>query len=235
MGEQATLALGGRNPDVLSCIANLSNDEVFTPPELANTMLDTLAAAWANEHEGADIWADPSVTFLDPFCKSGVFLREIAARLILGLEEQVPDLQDRVDHVLSKQVFGIAITQLTSLMARRSLYCSKLADGPHSVAQSLSTPAGNIWFERMDHLWVRERCDHCGAGRQFHDRDGDLETHAYAFIHTDDVRARVAEMFGGDVQFDVIIGNPPYQMKGGGRWFERFIHLSPIRRTSEET
>ena len=30
------------NPDVLSCIANLSNDEVFTPPELANKIIDML-------------------------------------------------------------------------------------------------------------------------------------------------------------------------------------------------
>ena len=51
-------ALRGRNPDVLTCIANLSNDEVFTPPEFANRMLDTLAEAWAADNDGANIWAD---------------------------------------------------------------------------------------------------------------------------------------------------------------------------------
>ena len=129
MIEQASFALRGRNPDVLTCIANLSNDEVFTPPEFANRMLDTLAEEWAADNDGASIWADSSVRFLDPFTKSGVFLREIAKRLIAGLEAEIPDLQTRVDHILTQQVFGIGITQLTSLLARRSLYCSKHATG----------------------------------------------------------------------------------------------------------
>src|ERR1051325_1303712 len=103
MSEQASFALRSRNPDVLTCIANLSNDEVFTPPEFANRMLDTLAEAWAADNDGANIWADSSVRFLDPFTKSGVFLREIATRLIEGLETEIPDLSERVDHVLTKQ------------------------------------------------------------------------------------------------------------------------------------
>jgi site-specific DNA-methyltransferase (adenine-specific) len=127
MSEQAGFSLRGRNPDVLTCIANLSNDEVFTPPELANRMLDTLATAWATEHDGADIWADKDVKFLDPCAKSGVFLREITSRLTQGLAHDFPDLSERVDHILTKQVFGIGITQLTSLLARRSLYCSRHA------------------------------------------------------------------------------------------------------------
>jgi site-specific DNA-methyltransferase (adenine-specific) len=213
---EAGFALRGRNPDVLTCIANLSNDEVFTPPEFANRMLDTLTEAWANAHDGEDIWSDPTVTFLDPFTKSGVFLREVTGRLTRGLAGQIPDLQKRVDHVLTRQVFGIGITYLTSLMARRSVYCSKRADGEHSIAKSFSTDAGNIWFERTEHAWEGQRCRYCGAPRSIFDRAADLETHAYAFIHTDDVKARVTELFGGDMQFDVIIGNPPYQMTGGG-------------------
>ena len=114
---------------MLTCIANLSNDEVFTPPEFANRMLDTLAEAWADAHDGADIWSDPTVTFLDPVTKSGVFLREITIASDAGPSRQIPDLQERVDHILTKQVFGIGITYLTSLMARRSVYCSKHADG----------------------------------------------------------------------------------------------------------
>ena len=136
MTEQVPLALRRRNPDVLSCIANLSNDEVFTPPELADQMLDLLADAWAADHDGASLWANPDVRFLDPVAKSGVFLRQITSRLVEGLADQIPDLQERVDHVLTRQVFGIGITELTALLARRSLYCSKRADGPHSVAQS---------------------------------------------------------------------------------------------------
>jgi site-specific DNA-methyltransferase (adenine-specific) len=201
---------------VLTCIANLSNDEVFTPPGFANQMLDTLTEAWAADHHGANLWADSTVKFLDPCTKSGVFLREITSRLTNGLEGEMPHLQQRVDHILTKQVFGIGTTYLTCLLARRSVYCSKHAQGEHSIARTVASDDGNIWFERMDHTWVNGRCDYCGASRDTFDRGEGLETHAYAFVHTDDITARLAELFGGDMQFDVIIGNPPYQLDDGG-------------------
>jgi len=215
MSGQASFALRGRNPDVLTCIANLSNDEVFTPPKFANQMLDTLAEAWAADNDGASIWEDKTVRFLDPCTKSGVFLREITSRLTKGLEEEIPDLEERINHILTKQVFGIAITHLTSLLARRSVYCSKHANGEHSIAEGFDDDAGNVWFERTEHTWGNTKCEFCGAPRAILDRDAELENYAYAFIHTDDIKARVAELFGGNMQFDVIIGNPPYQMKGG--------------------
>lgn len=216
MSLQAAFTLRGRNPDVLTCIANLSNDEVFTPPEFANKMLDTLASAWAADHGGADIWANKDVRFLDPCTKSGVFLREITTRLTKGLEASIPDLQQRVDHILTKQVIGIGITQLTSLLARRSLYCSKHANGEHSIAKSLVSDAGNIWYERLEHTWADGKCEFCGASQKALDRGEQLETHAYTFIHTDDIRGRIAELFGEEMQFDVIIGNPPYQLSDDG-------------------
>ena len=214
--EQAAFSLRGRNPDVLSCIANLSNDEVFTPPEFAARMLDTLAAAWAANHGGANLWANPKVRFLDPCTKSGVFLRAITERLTAGLAQQMPDLQARVNHILTKQVFGIAITQLTGLLARRSLYCSKHANGAHSIAQGFEHEDGNVWFERQEHDWQGGKCRFCGAGQTALDRGDERESHAYAFIHTDNIQARMGELFGADMQFDVIIGNPPYQLDDGG-------------------
>jgi hypothetical protein len=216
MNDQVSFTLRGRNPDVLTCIANLSNDEVFTPPEFANRMLDSLAEAWSVNNGGANIWADSTVRFLDPFTKSGVFLREIANRLTKGLVDEMPDLQKRVDHILTNQVFGIGTTYLTSLLARRSLYCSKHANGPHSIAKAFSSDVGNIWFERMKHSWVDGRCKFCGASQKALDRGKDYETHAYALIHTKDVKTQLAKMFGGNMQFDVIIGNPPYQLGDGG-------------------
>lgn len=213
---QAPLAFQGRNPDVLTCIANLSNDEVFTPPELANQMLDTVERAWADANGGESIWTNSSIRFLDPFTKSGVFLREITKRLVAGLADEIPDLNERVDHILTNQVYGIAITELTSLLARRSLYCSKWANGKHSIAKSFDAPDGNIWFERLEHNWHNDRCSFCGASRTSLDRGDEMESHAYAFIHTDDIKARIAELFGDDMQFDVIIGNPPYQLDDGG-------------------
>lgn len=216
MTGRAGFALRGGNPDVLMCIANLSNDEVFTPPEFAARMLDTLAEAWAAANDGEDIWANPDVTFLDPFTKSGVFLREITVRLTDGLAEAIPDLRDRVEHILTRQVYGIAITSLTSLLARRSVYCSKDATNKHSIAKSFDDEAGNIWFERLEHTWVQGKCKFCEASKATLGREPGLETHAYEFIHTDDITARITELFGEGMQFDVIIGNPPYQLNDGG-------------------
>lgn len=236
MSEQVSFSLRNRNPDVLTCIANLSNDEVFTPPDFANQMLDLVADAWAADNDGANIWANPSVSFLDPFTKSGVFLREITSRLVDGLADEISDLEERVNHILTQQVFGIGITRLTSLLARRSVYCSKWANGKHSIASSFSHEDGNIWFEPMPHTWVGAtqrmvktdengstvetftdgRCKYCGASQKALDRGDSLESHAYAFIHTDDIGARLVEVFGDDMQFDVIIGNPPYQLQSDG-------------------
>ena len=216
MSDQASFALRSRNPDVLTCIANLSNDEVFTPPEFANRMLDTLTEAWAANHGGANIWTNKTVKFLDPCTKSGVFLREITSRLTKGLEQEIPNLEKRVNHILTKQVFGIGITQITSLLARRSVYCSKHATGEHSIAKSFASDDGNIWFKRIKHTWDGDKCKYCGAGRSVFDRAEGLETHAYAFIHADNIKTRLAEIFGGNMQFDVIIGNPPYQLASDG-------------------
>jgi hypothetical protein len=214
--SQSSFALRGRNPDILTCIANLSNDEVFTPPELANQMLDSLAAGWAASHGGANIWADKTVKFLDPFTKTGVFLREITGRLTRGLEEEMPDLNERVNHILSNQVYGIAITQITSLLARRSLYCSKHAKGRHSIIRSFESDNGNIWYQGADHNWRGAKCTECGASEATYSRDEKLERHAYTLLHTSNVKETLRKIFGGEMNFDVVIGNPPYQLDDGG-------------------
>ncbi len=188
--------------DILTMVSSLSSDEKFTPPNIANKMLDLLPS---------DLWNNHEIKFLDPFSKTGVFLREITSRLIDGLEEKFPDLEERINHILRHQVFGLGITELTSLISRRSLYCSKYANGKYSII-SFDDKEGNIKFPETNHSWTvtTGKCAYCGVSKQIWERSVELQSYAYPFIHTEDIR----EFF--DMKFDVIVGNPPYHMKDGG-------------------
>ena len=184
-------------PDILDCIANLSTDEVFTPPIVCNRILDLLPP---------EVWTNPTLKFLDPACKSGVFLREIAKRLLEGLTEAMPDEDQRREHIYKNMLYGVAITEITALMTRRTLYYTKDATSEKAVV-CFDHPDGNVWFKRSEHSFKNGRCTICGANQEQLDRSTNLENYAYGFIHEKDIFS---------MKFDVIIGNPPYQLQDGG-------------------
>ena len=195
--------INSHNPDILNCVANLSSDEVFTPPKLANKILDKLPE---------NIWEDENIKFLDPVSKTGIFLREITKRLEKGLEKKIPDQKKRINHILKNQVYGIGVSELTSLVSRRSVYLLKEANDELSVVK-FSDEDGNIKFLNYSHTWdkLTNKCKYCGVNKNIYDREDGYESYAYSFIHNENPQ----DFF--DMKFDFIIGNPPYQMSDGGR------------------
>jgi site-specific DNA-methyltransferase (adenine-specific) len=195
--------LQANQPDILEVIANLSNDAVFTPPKVANAVLDLLPS---------EVWTDPTLRWLDPAAKTGVFPREITKRLMIGLAGVIPNEQERLRHILTEMVFAIATEEITGMMSRRSLYCSKDASSAYSVVP-FATSAGNVWQKSVKHDFNdRGSCIECKGTRAELEIDG-RDNKAYGFIHADGHKKIDKEM---DMKFDVIVGNPPYQMSGGG-------------------
>lgn len=205
-------------PDILDCIANLSSDEVFTPPAVANMILDLLPQ---------EVWTNPALRFLDPGCKSGVFLREAAKRLMKGLETAIPDEALRREHIFRNMLHGIAITEITAQISRRTLYYSKDASSEHSVVP-MPTAEGNIRYQNIAHTFKNGACSHCGAPEGSARNLAEFESHAYLFIHEEPVLT---------MKFDVILGNPPYQQQAAGgdqfavplyhKFIERALALEP--------
>ena len=192
-----SFTLTNKKPDILTCLANLSSDEVFTPPKVANAMLDLLPQK---------LFRNPFAKFLDPACKSGVFLREIVKRLIAGLEDNIPDLQARVNHIMRYQVYGIALTDLTAKVSRRTVYCSMNVRSEFSVCR-FDDDEGRVRFRECGHDFVNGKCRYCGVRQK---GDSKEESYAYEFIHTD----KPEDIWS--MKFDVVISNPPYQMSDGG-------------------
>lgn len=201
---------GSHVPDILDCLAQLSNDEVPTPPRIARDMLNLLPA---------EVWTNPDYRWLDPACKSGVVLREAAARLLDGLADWEPDFDKRRDHIFHNMLYGTSITTMTGMIARRSLYCARDASSDLSVVR-FDNPDGNLPFIACKHTFVNDRCTICRGPADL-EREG-RENYAYAFIHdaypTEEMR---------DMKWDIVVTNPPYQLstEGYGATASTIYHL----------
>jgi site-specific DNA-methyltransferase (adenine-specific) len=205
--------------DVLETLAQLPNDEVFTAPSIAREMLNLLPE---------EVWSNPDLRWLDPGTKSGVFLREVCNRLMVGLRTWEPDNLKRREYILRNMLFGAAITSLTGELARRTVYQSadatgqKLRDNSVSpVFVRMSSPEGNIRFIETTHRIKNGKCDLCRAPANLV-RDS-RENFAYSFIHNTYPTIEMTKM-----KFDVIIGNPPYQIGMEDSEGNRTKNITPL-------
>jgi site-specific DNA-methyltransferase (adenine-specific) len=182
--------------DILDTVSDLDAEKVFTPPKVANLVLDLFPQ---------EIWHNPDIKILDPVSKSGIFLREASKRLMEGLETEIPNEKDRRNHILTNMIFGIATEYVCSMISRRTLYYSKNASSNFSAVK-FDRPDGNIHFERQKHDIFAGKCLVCGGKEEL--ENNKTENFAYPFIHNSE--------FFKDMNFDVIVGNPPYQLEDGG-------------------
>lgn len=234
------------NFDILETITNVGNDEVFTPRKTCDMMLDSLPE---------EVWHNPNYKWLNPATKNGIFEREIAIRLDIGLKDVIPDTETRRKHILQNMIYAIGQTKFTANVARRTLYyCSQankkcdgiIADDGHYVngyaignGSWFDTPEGNILTPITNHEFVdssgkamssyisneakkKYKCKYCGiTGDSKYNDANQRETYAYEFIHYHHLvigRKLNERFFGGNknMKFDIIIGNPPYQLNDGG-------------------
>ena len=88
--------------DIFAYIPRQKSSLVFTPQPVVKQMVDIL------EQENPGIFSDPTKTFADLFSTAGLFLMELVRRLDAGLVDAIPDPDERLRHILTKQIFEMS-------------------------------------------------------------------------------------------------------------------------------
>lgn len=90
------------------------DSQIYTPIPIAKDMVNILPE---------EVW-NKDTTFLDPCCKSGVFLHEIYLKLMdtPAMIQDFPDKAERRKHILQNQLYGISPNGMCQLMSTRTVY-----------------------------------------------------------------------------------------------------------------
>ena len=74
------------------------------------------------QEESPEDFRNPDKTFVDLYIKSGLYLTEIVKRLYVGLEDQIPDKDARLKHILENQVYGFAPSEIIYNISRNFIF-----------------------------------------------------------------------------------------------------------------
>lgn len=99
--------------DIFDYIPPQKTNQIFTPRWVVQKMVDEL------EQENPGCFDDSRKTFADLYMKSGLYITEIVKRMYRSeeMKKQFPDDDERVRHILRKQVYGMAPTRIIYLIA----------------------------------------------------------------------------------------------------------------------
>lgn len=105
-----------QDEDIFDYVPAQKTNQIFTPKRVVKLMLDKL------EEEEPNIFKDKNKTFVDLYVKSGLYLTEIIKRLYIGLEDQIPESNERLTHILENQIYGFAPSNIIYSIAKNFVF-----------------------------------------------------------------------------------------------------------------